>query len=171
MSKKHSNTSDSKCVAPIIWGIICASVKLASIIISDSPYDMIHKLDHNGIIPSILIWNLTSCIMMFIAGMAAGTVIHKISTGQLDIKKEREAYKGGVYFISSYFLAIIHYPLFFAGEHILVSFIVSVAALISATLCAIMWSRISTNACIMMCANVFFSLYVSFINLNILAIN
>ena len=171
MSRNKSDASGAKCVSPIILGIICASVKLVSIIISAPPYDMIHKLDPNGVIPSIWIWNLTGCIMMFVAGMAAGTIVHEVSSGKLTVKKEREAYKGGLYFISAYFLTVIHYPLFFAGEHILVSFFISVVALICTSLCAILWSRISSKACIMTCSNAFFSLYVAFINLNILAIN
>ena len=171
MPKNTLVKSSTICAQSIIFGIICASVKLASIIISDSPYEMIHKLDKNGIIPSMWIWHLTGCLMMFISGMAAGTVIKELASGNASAKNEREACIGGLYFITSFFLTVIHYPLFFACERILISFIVSVAAVICSAICAMMWSKISAKACLMMCGNSFFLLYVTFVNLNILVIN
>jgi tryptophan-rich sensory protein len=109
--------------------------------------------------------------MMFLSGMAAGITVNEIKSGKLTLKKEREAYRGGLYFISMFFLSLIHYPLFFACERILISLIISIITVVCATLCAIMWSGISSVACVMMSANAFFSVYIAFINLNILAIN
>ena len=171
MSSKTGSRPSGICAASVTLGIICVILKIISLLISDSPYDMIHKLDKNNIIPSMWIWNLASIFMVFLAGIAAGIIATEVSMGRLDIKKERFAYRGALYFISMIFLSVIHYPLFFSCERILISFLISIITLICATACAVLWSSVASKATLLMGANAFYCVYVAFINLNILAIN
>ena len=168
MSAKATSKSISFSGISLILGVICAFIKLISVVISGSPFEMIHKLDPNGIIPSVWIWNLCGIILYFLAGCAAGIAVNETNSKRLCGTKEASAYKVGLFFISLLFLGILHYPLFFVCERLLISLLVAVISVICSVMCAVLWSKISSFAALIMTSFAFYSVYVAFINICIL---
>lgn len=152
-------------------GIICAFIKIVSVVMSGSPFDMIHKLDPNGIIPSFWLWNICGIILYFLAGNAAGIVINDVSKRSNCGPIAIYGYKGGMFFVALFFLGILHHPLFFICERLLTSLIVAVAACVCAVMCAVFWTKISSAATVIMISFAFYSLYITLINICILVSN
>ncbi len=155
----------------LILGIISLMVRMFSVSITGEPYDMLHKLDGNNIVPPVWILNLSLNLVYFIAGYAAGIVSNTVASGYINCEEKMSAYRGGMYFIAAYFLTLIHYPLFFVSEKLSVSLIVIVITLISLTICIYSWAKISSSAALILTVYFIISIYLFFINLFILMNN
>ena len=158
VTKKQFNNIPLTCA--IIAAIICA----LTMWISGNPYDMIHKLDSKNMIPPVWLWRLTNIIWFFLLGFGAGKVISEVGSGCISGEREIGAYKGGLFFISATFLALVHYPLFFSAERIFISLIIILISEVCSLLCAAIWSKVSSLATIIMSAYSFWLFYTIFIN-------
>ena len=87
----------------IISMMICLFVR----ILSQSPFELIHKLDCNDIIPPIWLFNLLSLIWCFLFGYAAGNIIFCVAHGKSHGIRETRAYQGGLFFVNSFYLSLL----------------------------------------------------------------
>ena len=154
----------------IVIGCILLTVRILTVSIHKSPYEMIHKLDHSGIIPPVWILNLSFGLLFFALGYAAGLIIGKATTGK-GKSEVISAYRGGLYFMVALFTLTVHYPLFFSMERLAISLLTVLVATVSLALCAISWARISKGAMTIITLCAIFSSYASLINLLILISN
>ncbi len=152
----------------LIFGIIYAVLCILARVISENPYDMIHKLDSGGVIPPLWIFNLLSTAWCFIAGFASGIVLSEVKLCRARGEQEIRAYQGGLFFISLVFLSLIWYPLFFVSERLFLSFSVSLAAAVCACLCSLLWKRVSCFSSLICAAYSLWLVYVLALNLAVL---
>ena len=103
---------------------------------------MIHKFDNSGVIPALWLLNLLSFIWGFLIGYAAGSVLDTISCGGESITSEIAAYRGGLFFLVSFFLSQVWYSVFFGGEHLLLAIFLIILTLVSSIICAYFWSSV-----------------------------
>ena len=125
----------------IISGTACALFYFISRIICGNGFDMLHKLSEFDILPPIWIFNAIFLIFYFIIGIAAGAMIHGVSLQQIRGEGETCAYRGGLFFISSFFLGIIWFPLFFIFQSLFFSVLCALSALMCALVCAFQWYK------------------------------
>lgn len=171
MTTKPSSKPHSISLFSIILGASLMIIRTLSVSIHPSPYDMIHKLDINGIIPPLWLLNLSFSVLFFMLGYSAGAVICKCVSSGKGIYDAVSSYRGGMFFTLTFFLLIVHYPLFFILERLLLSLIVAILSVIASIICAISWSRVSPFSTFIMTACAIFSAYLTLINLLILIIN
>ncbi len=155
----------------LVLGIISVIVRMFSLSVAGEPYDMLHKLDGNNIVPPVWMLNLLLNLAYFIAGYAAGIVSNTIASGNVNCEEKMSAYRGGMYFIAAYFLTLIHYPLFFVSEKLSASLIVIVITLISLIICIYSWAKFSPSAAMILTVYFIITIYLFFINLFILMNN
>lgn len=168
MSAKSSSKSIN--FLSLLLGILLVIIRSITVSIHKSPYDMIHKLDQNGIIPPVWIINLCLSILFFSLGYAAGIIICECSSGK-GHNNAVYAYKGGMYFAITIFTLTAHYSLFFIFEKLLISLITAIITVTSSIICAFAWGRISTPPTLIMSVCAVFSSYLALINLLIMIIN
>ena len=161
-ANKQFNNLSLTCA--IIAAVICA----LTLWMSGSPYEMVHKLDSKNILPPIWIWRLTYLIWFFLLGLGVGKIMSAACAGCISGEREISAYKGGIFFITAFFCALIHYPLFFSAERIFISLIIALVAVLCSLICAVIWSKISTFTSVVMYAYSFWLFYTIFINACIL---
>lgn len=168
MSAKASSKNIN--LLSLILGTVLLIIRLLTVSIHGSPFDMIHKLDQNGIIPPVWIINLCFGVLFFALGYAAGIIISECSSGR-GKNNAVSAYKGGMYFMITLFTLTVHYPLFFILERLLLSLITVIISVISSIICVFSWGKISTLSALIMTVCAIFSSYVALINLLIMIIN
>lgn len=152
----------------LICGTICSIFFIGSVIISGSPFDMIHKFNVGNILPPMWLWGFLTLIWGFLVGYAAGIVIFETTYHKAHNEREICAYKGGLFFLSAAFFFVLHYPLFFVAERLLVSLLAILIAAACACLCAFFWSRITAFATVIMASYAFWLFYVVFVTLSII---
>lgn len=148
----------------VIVGSICVGIYVIMLTISGSPYEMIHKLDIGKMIPPMWMWRVFSIVWIFLSGVAAGLVVYERICHRIAGERELRAYRGGIYFISSFFLTIVHYPLFFCLERLMIAFLVALLAMIGAAVSSVIWSKVSAISSVILAGNAFWLLYVTFIS-------
>ena len=159
------------CKTAIICGLACAAIYLTVRIICDSPYDMIHKLDSAELIPPMWIFNILWMIWGFLSGVAAGSLIQAISDGRIIGREEIFAYKGGLFFISCFFLSLIWYPLMFVNQSLFLSLCTALSSAICSVICACIWKRVNNSSCIVMSAHSIWLFYVFIVNFSVFVHN
>ena len=151
----------------IICGIIGAALFLFVMNAFGNPYGTIHKIDVLDIIPPIWLWNISELLWGFLIGYAAGRVIFDISCIKSVPHAEMSACKGGLFYIVAFFLSLSHYPLFFIEGKLLLSLITAFLSLIFASICGVIWIRVSKTPSLIMIAYSFWLFYVVFVNFSI----
>lgn len=158
-------------VCSLIIGFMCVLMYIITLTVSGSPYDMIHKLDLNKMIPPMWVWRIFSIVWFFLSGAAAGLIVYEGACHRIGADGKLCAYRGGTYFISGFFLSIVHYPLFFCVERLFIAFIVSLLAIICTVICCVIWSKISPLASVVLSGYAFWLLYVVFISACLMIVN
>jgi len=148
MSNKTPFVRKNSSPLPSACGIIYASLGLAVRIMSGSPYEALHKIDLDGIMPPLWIFNLISIGIYFLAGFAAGNIIEYIFHIRPDPKTELFAYKGALFFICSLFLSLLWYPAFFVTQSLFVTVITLLLTVITQIGAAYKWSYVKKSASI-----------------------
>ena len=149
----------------LLYGAVILIVRMIAISVCGAPYDMIHKLNSCGMIPPLWIWNLLSCILSFLAGGGAGCIYAEIGSRRLAYDRIFHAYKGAICFITSFFLSLIHFPLFFICEKLLLSLAVAVICSFCSLCCAYAWARVSKLSSLIMTLHSFWCVYTLFVTL------
>lgn len=153
---------------PLTCAAVNLSITLSVIILSGSPYDMLHKFNATDIIPPIWIFNIFTTIWAFIIGYTAGYVIYGTSHIRQRIEISLNACKGGIFFVSFTFLYHIWYPLFFIAERPLISLLISIFAIVCAAVCSFFWTKISGYVSLTIAAYALWLSYISFVNLSLI---
>lgn len=152
----------------LICATACAAFSAITRIVSGSPFDTVHKLDTCDMIPPMWIFNLLSVIWAFIIGLAAGGIVTAVSSGRCGGASQISAYRGGLFFISSFFLGIIWYPTFFCSQSLLISLLLALCALICNVVCAFNWYNLPVAAPpLIMSAYVLWLFYIVFMNISV----
>ena len=151
----------------LICGIICASAFFTVMNVFGNPYDMIHKVDSHNLIPPIWLWKTTMTVWGFLIGYAAGRVMTKVSRG-ISVDEKIIAYRGGLFFISAFFLSLSHYPIFFCAEKLFIALISVIPAAALALLCAFSWSKAYKSSALIILGFAFWLFYVIFVNAGVL---
>lgn len=150
------------------YGISCATAVLLPTALFGTPHEMIHILGGSKILPPIWIFNLLSTLFCFLVGVAAGAVTEATSRRMNSGKDEISAYKGGLFFLSAFFLSLIRYNIFFFLGRLLISLILSVVCLILTILCCAEWSHIRPkSACGIMALYSLWQFYILFVNISV----
>ena len=123
------------------YGILCATVGFLPTALFGAPHEMIHILGGSKILPPIWIFNLLSILFCFLAGIAAGAVTDATSRRLNAGKDEISAYRGGLFFLSAFFISLIRYNVLFFLGRLFISLVLSVACLILSFLCSAEWSH------------------------------
>lgn len=155
----------------LVCGTICSIFFIGSMIISGSPFEMIHKLNVGNILPPMWLWGFFTLIWGFLGGYAAGLIIFEAVRNKAHSEREICAYKGGLFFLAALFFFVLHYPLFFVGEKLFVALLAVLIAAACACLCAFFWSRIAAFATVIMASYAFWLFYVVFVTLSIIVQN
>ncbi len=153
---------------PLIIGIMFAAIGLSVIILSGSPYEMLHKISNDKLIPPLWIWCGSELLQKFLVGYALGTVITLIGAKRICGANEIKAYQGIIFLIILIFLAIAHYPIFFIAEKLFVSVIISILALICSIICICLWTKISFLSTVIMLPSTAWSAYVTFVSARVM---
>ena len=123
----------------LICGAICAAGYIFTVSICNSPIDFMHKINKSEILPPIWLFIILSTAFCFLMGIAAGAVIYATAS-RLNIGDyERSAYKGGLFFLSAYYLFLAWYPVIFGGEHLFIAIGIMSLCLVSSLICALCW--------------------------------
>ena len=126
-----------------LWcGVFSCVICIFSRIIFDSPLEMIHIVKGISLLPSIWIYNLISYAWFFLIGVAAGAIMESTKCGSNNGHSEICAYRGGLFFLSCFFISLILYHLFFILNMLFLSLIISAVSLMCTLLCAVQWSRV-----------------------------
>ena len=168
---RHDKEYDFYRGCAFICGGFYAAIGFLVKIFSKSPHNAVHLLGIKNFIPPVWIFNLISLLFFFVSGCAAGIVIGKIIKGRARCKGEMYIYKGGIFFISLLFLTLIWYPLFFSGEFLFFSLIISLISLTCSILVACMWFYVNSFSCILISANCAWLFYVFCVNLLVILQN
>lgn len=155
----------------LILGGICLTVCLISLAVSGTPYDAAHRLDGIGVIPPLWIWRLVLMIWSFLAGAAAGAIVSSCTVKKLGACQEAQIYKGAVFLTVAFFLFILHYPLLFCCERLLLSLVASLTAVACAVICGGFWSKVNCFAAVTVIGFAFWLTYTTFITACLLVSN
>lgn len=153
---KHKNPQKSNSLMPVIFGVIYLIMSIFIRILSDSPYEVLHRIDTANIMPPIWLFNILSFFFCFICGYAAGIVVSDIIKKKVSGENELSAYRGGICFVSLIFITLAWYPVLFSCEALFISLILTIISFLLAVLTAYLWSCISAKVTIIM---TFFSLW------------
>lgn len=153
----------------LVLGAVCAMLAFLARTVSGSPLDMIHKLYGLEMLPPIWLFNFLSVAWCFLIGVAAGAVIYGALNKKACGRQEVESYIGLCFFLVSFFMSIIWYPLLFAAQALFLAFIACVLVTVSAILCAYWWFRASGGApAVIMAAYAIWSIYICVVNIAVL---
>ena len=152
----------------LILGVSCAIITLVIMVVSGSPFDMLHKTYSDNAIPPIWVWGLSSILLSFLSGCGAGILLGNLIHGKLSGNHEHSAYKGMIFFVALFFLSNAHYPIFFVAERFFISLIISVVAIAAAVLCALFWAKPSPLSTVLVSLFALWQMYVTFINVCVL---
>ncbi len=152
----------------LICGIVNMVLCLIVRIVSGSPFEVIHRLNCNDILPPIWIFNLLWLIASFCVGFSAGIIINAILCRRINGRDEIFAYRGGLCFVALVFLAVIWYPLLFIKEAVFLSLLIAILSAVCSFVCALEWVRIEKCAGVVVFIYSFWLLYVMIINFALL---
>lgn len=156
---------------PLIVGIICAALCLIVRLFSESPYEVIHRIDSNGILPPLWLLNLLSVTACFLSGFAAGLVTDEVLCGRAGGRREIAAYRGGLFFLATFFLMLAWYPIFFSAELLFIALLITVAAFLLSLCALLQWTEVRTLSVCLMVINTVWCFYLFIINLIVLLCN
>jgi hypothetical protein len=153
----------------LLLGAVCAVFAFLARAVSGSPLDIIHKLYGLELLPPIWLFNFLSVAWSFLIGAAAGAVIYGAASNKICGAQKIGAYIGLCFFLVSFFMSIIWYPLLFSAEALFLSFVASILVVLSAVLCAVNWfgAKVGIPA-IIMSAYAICSFYLFIVNVAIL---
>ena len=152
----------------LFYAIACAVLCFVSRIISGNPFDMVHKFDGCDIIPPMWIFNLLWVVWYFLIGLAAGGIINSVSNKRCVGADQISSYKGGLFFVASFFLGIIWYAVFFCNQSIFVGMVISITMLICNIICAYHWYHTPlTMSPLIISAYTIWLFYVTLINISV----
>lgn len=149
----------------VIFGGVYAAVGFIVRVMSDSPFDTIHILGAGTFLPPMWIFNVLCLFWMFVCGTAAGAVVAKIFCGRIAGDKVLSIYRGGLFYIALFFLCMLWYPLFFGGNALGVSLLISLLALLCSCVCAFQWKCAGIYETLSMSANSIWLFYILLVNL------
>ena len=153
----------------LVYGGISALCCFISRTSFGSPLNMIHLTQGIGILPPLWIFNFLSIFSCFLMGISFGLIVDEIVRGFNSGLKEICAYRGALFLSFSFFSFLLWFPLLFFAEKLVLSFIVSVIALISLLICAIEWRKLTPpHACAVLFINAVWMFYIMFASLSIL---
>ena len=155
----------------LILGGICVIVCFISLAVSGTPYDAVHRLDGIGVIPPLWLWRIMLLIWSFLAGAAMGATVSGGASRKYSNCNDAQIYKGMVFFVVAFFMFILHYPLLFCCERLLLSLMASLIAGACAAICGGIWSKVNRVAAVMVFGFTFWLIYVTFITACLLVSN
>ena len=166
--KTMSNTNNRSAKICIWFGIILASLGFGFQVALGSPFEMIHLLDGMNLLPPIWLFNLLSAAWLFMVGFGAGNVMNFTSSGQNMGKSEIYAYRGGLFFLSCFFLTTIrHFVMFFSGK-LFLALLISILCLMCSLICAFLWSNVRPqSSAVIMFAFSIWQFYLFFVNVSV----
>ena len=133
----------------LTFGLVTLIIFIVVRLFCDNSYEMIHKFDTSDIIPPLWLLNLLTFVWGFLIGYAAGSVIDCVMHSGASINLEIAAYRGGLFFLTLFFLSQTWYCIFFQGGHLFIALLIIVIALLSSIICAYFWySALKTSALI-----------------------
>lgn len=145
-------------IAGAVFAFICRTL-------SGSPIDTLHKLSNINVLPPIWIFNLLSVVWYFLISAAAGSVIKNIADGSLCGRSEAAAYRGIAFFLISFFMGLIWYPVFFISQAVFIALVISLVTTLTSVLCAYSYFSAGENAAgVIMAAYSIWTVYIFVIN-------
>lgn len=156
----------------ILGGAICIIFAFIAQKISDPPIDMLHKIQNRNIIPPMWLFNILFIFWFFLLGVSAGAEFFITQQRLNTYQREISAYQGGLFFICTLFLSSVWYPLFFSGDCLFLSVIVSALSLICIIICTAFWLKtyVLTPAIITLGFSVW-SFYILFVSISVFIVN
>lgn len=165
MSKKTSLINGLS----LAFGIAGAVCVFISRVLSGSPLDMIHKLEGIDVLPPIWIFNLLSAAWGFLICAALGAVIKRINDGGGFGQSEMHSYRGIAFFLVTFFMGLLWYPVFFAAQAIVIALLISLVTTVFAVCSAYDWFCAENNSpAVIMSAYSIWSIYILIINFSVL---
>lgn len=130
----------------LICGIIYLVLGIAVRIMAKSPYEALHRIDSDGILPPLWIFNILSLSVCFLCGIAAGQILEQVMKMRPAPHVELYACKGTIFYICLLFLSLLWYPAFFVAESLFLT-VISLISIFLLCLCtSYMWSRVRSSA-------------------------
>ena len=152
----------------VICGITSFAICLISRILYDTPFGMLHVVKGVSLLPPVWLFNIISYIWFFLIGFAAGSLIDKTSRGMNSGNIQISAYRGGIFYIISFFLSIIRYHVFFIDQMLFLSLTLSAICMICALICAVNWRGvIPALSCFIMYCFTIWQFYLFFVSLSV----
>ena len=168
MKKKHLLINSYS----LFCGAVCIIFPIIAKRLSDSPLDMLHKIQNRSIIPPMWVFDILFAVWFFLLGVSAGIEIYTTKHNLNICQKELYIYKGALFFVCTLFLSSIWYPIFFSGNYLFLSVLLSLFAFFSSMLCTAFWLQTYafTPAIITLGYSVWF-FYVLFISISVFVAN
>ena len=151
-----------------LFGLISLAIFIGVRLFGNDPYEMIHKFDSSGVIPPLWLLNLLSFVWGFLIGYGAGLVFDRILCGGESITSEISAYRGGLFFLVSFFLSQMWYSVFFDGEHLVLAILLIVIALVSSIVCAFFWYSVLKLSSLILGAYGLWQFYLFILNASVI---
>lgn len=143
----------------VVQVILCVWVR----ILSRNPYEMLHRLNASDVLPPIWLFNFLSMIWFFVSGVAFGIIIYRIVARRNGLSEVIAGYKGGLFYVALVFLCLNWYPLFFCCRPA-VALIISLASVMCAVFCGIIWQKIDRYAALIMLSYSVWLVYIFIVN-------
>ena len=156
MGRERIKYSKTALLCGLVSTAICFSIR----ILTESPFDMIHKLNCASLLPPIWLFNLLSILWGFLFGYAAGLVIRQSANRGTHTCILLSAYRGGLCYLCAFFLSCAWYPLLFGAGRLFIAFLVAFWATVFSALCALCWFRVSSSATLIVAAYTLWMVYV-----------
>lgn len=169
--RRNKASSDVIKRCAIICGSVYAVLGFFVRICTKSPYNTVHILEADAYLPAIWLFNFLCIFWFFVCGIASGSIFGRMLCGRISGREEIFLYRGGLFFVSMFFLSLIWYPLFFGGEAIALSLLIIFLCVICSAMCALSWRGISVFSCIIMIANSLWLFYILLVNLLVILHN
>ena len=163
---KNDSSFSSK--VAILCAVSALGACIASRVIFDNPLEAIHIVKGIGLLPPMWLFNLINYAWFFLTGLSAGAIVSSTSRKRnvgIDLEK---AYLGGILYISSFFLGLMHYLFFFIEQMLFISVIISFLAMMCVFLCANAWRRAHpAGAAFVMYVFSLWEFYIFFVSLSV----
>lgn len=161
---ENSSHKNSLSIFSIICGAVYALISFLIRINTKNQFELIHIINCEDIFPPIWLFNFLGILFAFLLGFSAGLIIDDISFKKCNTDGELNAYRGGLLFVSTFFLSLIWYPLFFSGEYFLFALLISLLAAIAAIFNGIFWISVKSISGILAIISSLWLFYVFIIN-------
>jgi len=159
----NSEMEQSNPIVMVVIGVLLTVIALLVRAGVGSPYQTIHAMGIDEIVPPVWIMTLLWTLSFLIVGCAAGFVLAFRTCG-----RDAEKYRGGMFFVLLAVLEICWYPLFFGAHLVFLSALSSILILCLALTVTFAFYRVTKFAGMLLLLHDVWLIYMLILNFAVL---